>query len=129
MKTAGIIIAAIVILGVIYMFSQQNSGGNDNSLTFDTVQADVASGAQLIDVRSPGEYRAGHINGAINLDVVAIQEGARPSVEKSQKLYLYCRSGSRSGQATSILKNAGYQNIVDLGAMTKVQSIGGTITN
>lgn len=128
MKTAVIIIVAIVILGGIYMFSQQNNVTSD-ALKFETVQADIADGGQLIDVRSRAEYDAGHIKGAVNLDVVAIQAGSMPSVEKSQKLYLYCRSGSRSGQASAILKNAGYLNIVDLGAMTKVQSIGGPIAN
>lgn len=128
MKTAAIIIVAIVILGGIYMFSQQKNGTSD-VLKFETVQADIAGGGQLIDVRSRAEYDAGHINGAVNLDVQAIQAGSMPSGAKSQKLYLYCRSGSRSGQATAMLKNAGFQNIVDLGAMTKVQSIGGTVAN
>jgi len=125
-KTTVIIIVAIVILGGIYMFNQQPNGGSD-TLAFDTVKAAVASGGRLIDVRSRAEYDSGHIDGAINLDVQAIQAGSLPQVAKTQKVYVYCRSGSRSGQAASILKSAGFQNVIDLGAMTKVQSIGGTI--
>lgn len=128
MKTTVIIIVAIVILGGIYMFSQQNNA-TSNALKFDSVKADIASGGQLIDVRSRAEYDSGHIDGAVNLDVQAIQAGSMPAVAKSQKVYVYCRSGSRSGQAATMLKNAGFQNIVDLGGMSKVQSIGGTVAN
>jgi rhodanese-related sulfurtransferase len=128
MNTVGIIIAVIVIMGGIYMFNKNRTGASD-ALSFRTVQSDIAGGGQLIDVRSRDEYDAGHINGAVNLDVQAIQAGSLPSVAKTQKIYVYCRSGARSGQATSILKSAGYQNIVNLGAMAKVQSIGGSITN
>lgn len=110
------------------IFNQQNNATGD-ALKFDTVQADIADGGQLIDVRSRAEYDSGHIKGAVNLDVQAIQAGSMPSVDKSQKVYVYCRSGSRSSQAAAILKNAGYQNIVDLGGMSKVQSIGGPIAN
>ena len=128
MKIIGIAISVIIILGVIYMYNQQ-SDGSSKAIDFQTVQADIASGGRLIDVRSPEEYATGHINGAINLDVVAIEAGGRPQVAKHQKLYLYCRSGARSGRATSMLTSAGFTNIVDLGAMTNVQAMGAGTTN
>jgi len=125
-----IIIAALVVLGfggLILMSPKSNSSNSAPSLSIQTVQKDVAAGGQLIDVRTAAEYAAGHIDGAINLPVEAIQAGALPAVAKTKPVYVYCHSGNRAGQATIVLKAAGYQNITDLGAMTHVQSIGGII--
>ena len=125
MKLAVIVIAAIAVLGVVFMIA--NQGGGAPGLTFQTVQADIVSGGQLIDVRTPAEYSSSHIDGAINLSLQDIQQGSVPSVSKDKPVYLYCHSGSRSGQATRVLKAAGYQNIVDLGAIAHVQAMGGLI--
>ena len=50
-----------------------------------------------------------------------------PTVAKNKPIYVYCHSGVRAGQATTLLKKAGYTNIIDLGAITHVQSLGGII--
>lgn len=97
------------------------------SLSIATIQNDVKSGGQLIDVRTAEEYTAGHIDGAINLSLQDIQAGTMPSTAKDMPVYVYCHSGNRSGQATKILKAAGFTKINDLGAMTHVQTLGGTI--
>lgn len=94
---------------------------------FAQVQTAVANGGQLIDVRTPEEFTAGRIKEAINLPLTDIQAGKYPEIDKTKPLYLYCRSGNRSAQATTILRNAGYTNITDLGAMTEVADMGGEI--
>ena len=125
-----IVIIAVVVLGLggLFFVTQKNSSNTQTpELTFQTVQSDVANGSQLVDVRTAEEYAAGHINGAVNLSLQDIQAGKMPTVSKDKTVYVYCHSGNRSGQATTILKGAGY-TVVDLGAITHVQSIGGTIT-
>ena len=126
MKLAGIIVAVVIVLGIFFLIANQGGGGAPG-LTFQTVQTDIAGGGQLIDVRTPAEYSNSHIDGAINLSLQDIQQGSVPSAAKDKPVYLYCHSGSRSGQATRVLKAAGYQNIVDLGAIAHVQAIGGNI--
>lgn len=65
--------------------------------------------AVLIDVRTKSEYDEGHINGAVNIDsgdphfVTTIEERW-----KGKTLFLYCRSGGRSGRALSLLRNRGF---------------------
>ena len=125
MKLAVIIGAVVIVLGGIFLIA--NMGGGGQGLTFQAVQADLASGGQLIDVRTSSEYAAGHIDGALNLSLQDIQQGSVPSAAKTKPVYVYCHSGSRSGQAATILKAAGYQNIVDLGAIAHVQAMGGNI--
>jgi phage shock protein E len=79
----------------------------------------------FIDVRTPEEYAAGYIDGAENLPLANIQSGQLPDVSKDAKLYLYCRSGNRSAQAKSVLESAGHTNVIDLGGIQDVVSMGG----
>ncbi len=128
MKTTLIVIGVMIAMGAFFFLNKPGSDSANNA-NFDTVQADIQSGGQLIDVRTPSEYAAGHIKGAINLSLQDMQAGSLPKVAKTQTVYVYCRSGSRSGTATSLLKNAGYQNVGDLGAMSRVQAMGGAVAN
>ena len=96
---------------------------------FVVIQSKINDGAQLLDVRTAEEFDSGHFAGAINLDVEDIIAGKLPEAAKHTQLYVYCRSGNRSAQAVSLLKQAGFTNITDLGGLTDVESIGGTLTN
>lgn len=124
----GIILVIVVVGFVGTLFFPHSNKTTTASLTFKTVQADVAKGGQLIDVRTPAEFANGHIKGAINLSLQAMQQRSLPTVAKTQPVYVYCHSGNRSSQATVILKAAGY-HVIDLGAIAHVESIGGTLTN
>lgn len=77
----------------------------------------VEEGAMLVDVRTPGEYAGGHIKGAVNvpLDQISSRVGEFP---KDRKIVLYCRSGARSGQARSMLKAKGFEDVLNLGPMS-----------
>jgi len=69
----------------------------------------VASGAMIIDVRSPQEFDAGHVKNSKNIPLQTIQK-AIPELKKSGKVVItVCRSGTRSGMAKSILKSAGIE--------------------
>lgn len=83
--------------------------------------------AQLIlDVRSPEEYKAGHIPGAINIP--HNQVGSRLSEissHKNKEVVLYCRSGRRVAIAADILQSAGFSKLLHLdGDMYDWQSNG-----
>lgn len=77
---------------------------------------DSIEDVQLLDVRTPKEYRAGHIEGAelINFFDSDFVERVEANFDKSQPLLLYCRSGNRSAKATAKLKAAGFSEIYDL---------------
>ncbi|HMQ46793.1 MAG TPA: rhodanese-like domain-containing protein [Saprospiraceae bacterium] len=71
---------------------------------------------QLVDVRTPEEYQAGHIEGALNINFFDpdFEQQLLQGVKKDQPVYLYCRSGNRSGQASKKMVQWGYQEIYDL---------------
>lgn len=72
--------------------------------------------AQLVDVRTPREYRVGHIGKAINIDLFqgGAFEQAFEKLDKRKPVYLYCRSGSRSRKAARKVLNMGFQKVYDL---------------
>lgn len=76
----------------------------------------VADDTVLIDVRTPAEYEAGYLEGAINLDFYAPDFAERISeLPKDDTYVLYCRSGNRSGQAKIIMEELGFSNVTNAG--------------
>jgi rhodanese-related sulfurtransferase len=71
---------------------------------------------QLVDVRKPEEYAAGHIDGAENINFYDedFMKVMLSKLDKSKPVYVYCRSGHRSGLASSKLKAEGFTKIYDL---------------
>ena len=70
---------------------------------------------QLIDIRTPGEYTGGYIEGAININFFDSDFNAQMAkLNKDKELYIYCRSGNRSGKAAKRLKDQGFTKIYDL---------------
>ena len=65
---------------------------------------------QLIDVRTPGEFAGGHIDGAKNIDWNGDDFARQASqLDKSRPVFVYCKIGGRSGQAATRLSKMGYQ--------------------
>ena len=73
-------------------------------------------GAVLVDVRRPDEFAAGHLPGAVNIEVTAPDFGPRvETLDKTKPTYVYCRSGARSAVAATQLKVAGFGHVFNLG--------------
>ena len=75
------------------------------------------AGAILLDVRTPQEYREGHIPGSKNVPLQAIDKVADLTENKDTVLYVYCYSGARSRQAVSYLQHMGYSNVTNIGGI------------
>lgn len=75
-----------------------------------------AGESHWIDVRDPNEFSVGHVEGAINIPHTEIAQGIASVTEnKDAELYLYCRSGRRSGLAMNVLREIGYKHVVNVG--------------
>ncbi len=74
-------------------------------------------GAVLLDVRTAEEYAEGHIEGSQNIPLQSIEQAERIIKEKDTPIFVHCRSGGRSAQATAILKRMGYTNAEDIGGI------------
>ena len=68
------------------------------------------------------EWNSGHLESAINIEwqnITSIQS----NIPKNEEIYLYCRSGNRSGKATKILLDAGYTNVINAGSIEEASSL------
>lgn len=69
----------------------------------------------VLDVRTPGEFVAGHIQGAMNIDVEASTFNTEiAKLDKSKTYAVYCHSGNRSGVATATMAKAGFKHLFNL---------------
>lgn len=76
------------------------------------------STAVLLDVRTPDEYCEGHIPGSKNIPLQTIEKVQSVVKEMTTPLFVYCYSGSRSSQATAMLKRMGYTNVKNIGGIS-----------
>ncbi len=80
----------------------------------------LKKGAQIIDVRTPGEFQGGHIKGAVNIPLDTLQ-GQLSKIKKNKPVITCCASGMRSGSARGILETCGYTEVYNGGGWTSLQ--------
>lgn len=82
------------------------------------VEAAVVAESTIIDVRTPEEYAAGHLDGATLIDIKdASFDEKIAELDPNASYIIYCRSGNRSAQAVERMKDAGFTNLTDLGSL------------
>jgi thioredoxin len=82
--------------------------------------------AQLIDVRTPGEFAGGHLSSALNFDWNGSEFAAQTkNLDKQKPVFVYCLSGGRSASAANNLRNAGFKTVYEMnGGMMKWRAAG-----
>lgn len=76
----------------------------------------------IVDVRTPQEYAAGHVDGAINIEYGAIgQQISKAGISKEDKVLLYCQTGRRSGIALDTLKGLGFSKAENVGGIEQAR--------
>ena len=89
-------------------------------ITVDELHRRLAAGEvpQLLDVRRPGEWQAGHIEQAVHLPLNALADGAAP-LDPARPVTAICAGGYRSSAATSLLEQQGFRQVTNVvGGMT-----------
>ncbi|WP_339920867.1 rhodanese-like domain-containing protein [uncultured Flavobacterium sp.] len=81
----------------------------------------VKQGAVILDVRSPGEYKQGHIKGSINAPLNDLSRHI-PKLKKDATIITCCASGMRSASAKSILKSSGFAQVHNGGGWSSLQN-------
>jgi len=109
-------IAVAVLVGVVaVMLFRPTGGGGISNVDAAGAQTAIDAGAQIIDVRTAGEFQMGHIPGAVNVPVDQLQTAAA-SWDKEATYVVYCATGSRSATAVEIMRGLGFKNIAHLSA-------------
>ncbi|HMQ49413.1 MAG TPA: rhodanese-like domain-containing protein [Saprospiraceae bacterium] len=71
----------------------------------------------IVDVRETFEFSMGHVDGAINIPLGLIPLRFEELQKMNKPLFMYCRSGGRSGQATAFLKSKGIKEVYNAGGL------------
>ena len=85
----------------------------------ESLKSVLAENPFLVDVRTPGEFAAMTLEGAINIPLSEIPKQLQKFKGKSN-IVVFCRSGSRSAQATAILKRNGFNQVTNGGSWQNV---------
>ena len=78
----------------------------------------ATDGAVLLDVRTPDEYRQGHIPGSKNVPLQSIDKVADMIEGKATPIFVHCLRGARSRQAAAVLQQMGYSNVKNIGGIS-----------
>ncbi len=82
-------------------------------------KAKTIQGSVILDVRSISEYKGGHIPNSINIPVDEISKISMQYTDKTTPFFVYCLSGARSAGAVRMMNRMGYENVVDMGGMSR----------
>ena len=120
-------ILLLFLLSSFLTFAQQNTKGTPISAEKkrEILKQIKKNKAYLIDVRTPEEYKSGHLRNSTNINYQAVDFKEQISkLKKSKTVYLYCRSGNRSGKAADTLKVLGFNKYENIGGFADLQTAG-----
>ncbi len=78
----------------------------------------VAGGALVLDVRTPDEFKGGHLDGARNIPVQELERRVKEVGDPKTSVVVYCASGMRSASAEQILRKHGFGDVLNLLSMS-----------
>lgn len=81
---------------------------------------------KIIDVRTKGEYEAGHIIDAELFDIMDMMYGRFPEIDKNEEIILYCESGNRAMMAENFMKQNGFTCVSNGGGLSDMLENGYT---
>ncbi len=113
-----------LFLSLSLLACSKQEGLNDLSATEFQSEIKSAETGQILDVRTVDEYNNGHIEGAVLADISSnLFQEVTSKLDKSKRVYVYCLSGGRSGEAASQLQQMGFKLVINLsGGMLAWQS-------
>jgi rhodanese-related sulfurtransferase len=106
----------IALFATVLLLTGCSTSSSTNNLSVTEFSSKTAeSGVVTLDVRTPGEFNEGHVEGAQLIDFQSGNfENEIATLDKSKTYAVYCRSGSRSGQAVKVMSDAGFTSVYNL---------------
>jgi phage shock protein E len=106
------VMAFLLLFG--FSSCQQEPGSAKVNLNATQVQQLLGSNQDIVvlDVRTPGEFQEGHLEGAVNIDYMSPDfEQEIAKLDTAATYLVYCKSGNRSSKATAIMKDNNFNNL------------------
>lgn len=101
----------ITVAVFLFFISCKQAASGVKEIVVEDLRKILHKDIQLVDVRTPSECAEGIITRATQIDVTSddFEKKALQMLDKSKPVYIYCRSGGRSGIAAEILAKKGYK--------------------
>jgi phage shock protein E len=115
MKYIGMIAGAALLVFVVYKTYAM-------ATLDDGLDRKLQNGAVILDVRTPGEYETGHIDGSVNIALSKLRKATIP-FDTNTVIITCCSHGLRSVKAVNVLKRRGYKHVYNGGAWSDLQTI------
>lgn len=127
-RKAAAVLAALLVLGAVSACTSGSDAVTDVT-SAEAVEVLAEPDVTVVDVRTPAEYAAGHLPGAVNIDVESGSfEQQVDQLPKDGSYFVYCRTGNRSGVATDQMADLGFTDLYDLqGGIVDWQAAGGPV--
>jgi rhodanese-related sulfurtransferase len=125
-----LVVLVAAVLGIALLAGCSSGGGSVQTVDAPTFLSTAGQqGVVVVDVRTPAEYAAGHLQGAVNIDVEAPTFDAQiAQLDKNATYAVYCHSGRRSSLATDAMGKAGFTHVYNLsGGIADLASAGGQV--
>lgn len=101
--------------GLLIYNTNQLKRNYDNNISIEKLKEMENKGYTVIDVRSPQEYKEGHIEGAISIPEYELENRARNElIDLEKPIIVYCSTGHRSKRAQKLLEQMGYREVYNL---------------
>ncbi|WP_207798998.1 rhodanese-like domain-containing protein [Taibaiella soli] len=110
-----IVIIAVILIALYAAYKIYSTNKVDKQLDGLLKQKHV-----ILDVRTPGEFSGGHIEGAVNIPLSQLRTVEMP-MDKNAVIITCCSHGLRSVKAVEILKNRGFVNAHNGGAWSELE--------
>lgn len=108
-----------IVLPLFFVICAFTANAQSKEVSPDEFQKMIeGGGVQLVDVRTPGEFKKGSISGAVNYDINSRDFTSKiKSLDKDRPVFVYCLSGGRSQKAAAIMRRQGYETVELKGGM------------
>lgn len=125
MKNLTLILFALFLTVGAYAQTGQGKLGDTHKSPETIIQEVKAGKAYLVDVRTPEEYGEGHLAYSKNIDFRSTDFKTQISkLDRSKPVYLYCRSGNRSGKAADTLQTLDFKAAYNIGGFADLKTAG-----
>ena len=101
------------VVNIAALVAINNLNGDFEEVKVTQARVLVESGAFIVDVREPGEFRHGHLNNAVNIPLSQLRDRVS-EIPRDVPVYVHCRSGARSYNGCMALKGLGYTNVKNI---------------